>query len=497
MKQMPGGNRIPGRWIRYRRRPQAIHIALFSQIPNLYIFKPDRMKFLPLFLLVVLSLCCCQPGSSQRTGIPGRVELLLKDPALDGFFRISDDGISTFASVEDKAAGKVECHIYPDEYARFGALFDQMEPDSLLSLYLAKGDRRLNEMVPEALSAPDQQDVPVLSRDRPLQGMRIAIDPGHIAADMVEAEMEGKYVKMHAGRSTGFEEIAFNEANLTLATGILLRDLLVQAGAEVLLTRTAAGVNTEGISFGQWKEYGMRTAIAADLEAGRIDSARAKFLLTASDDVDLYRRAFVPDDLRKRALKINAFRPDLTLILHYNIHGPNWDNRDPDGFFQPTYANYSMAFVPGAFMEGELSFPIDRLAMLRMLLTDQLEKSTLLSGIMIAKIRKFVKVHPVRTSERLSYLENATLPTYIQGVFARNLSLTRLINSPLCYGETLCQDNRAEALRLNLKDRKVGGMMVSSRVADVAKAYYEGVLEFVKQGRQEEANHQKTAAQSP
>ena len=57
-----------------------------------------------------------------------------------------------------------------------------------------------------------------------------------------------------------------------------------------------------------------------------------------------------------------------------------------------------------------------------------------------------------------------------------------MIQGPLCYGESLCQDNVVEALALNKRDVEIGGIPTSSRLEDVAKAYIRTVISFAKEG---------------
>jgi hypothetical protein len=64
------------------------------------------------------------------------------------------------------------------------------------------------------------------------------------------------------------------------------------------------------------------------------------------------------------------------------------------------------------------------------------------------------------------------------GIYCRNLALTRLIHGPLCYGETLLQDNPDEAKRLAQKDFDFNGIKLPSRIIEVAHAYINGICEY-------------------
>ena len=66
----------------------------------------------------------------------------------------------------------------------------------------------------------------------------------------------------------------------------------------------------------------------------------------------------------------------------------------------------------------------------------------------------------------------------VGGVFSRNLCITRLIKGPICYGETLIQNNEKELINLSQNDEVVDGIPCPHRVIDVANAYYEAISSF-------------------
>ena len=92
----------------------------------------------------------------------------------------------------------------------------------------------------------EEQDTPAL----PLAGYRIGIDPGHqLHADSSRepiapgsSETKAKVAAGTRGVSTGMAE---HETNLEIA--LLLRELLIDMGAEVLMTRETADVNVSNI----------------------------------------------------------------------------------------------------------------------------------------------------------------------------------------------------------------------------------------------------------
>ena len=62
-----------------------------------------------------------------------------------------------------------------------------------------------------------------------------------------------------------------------------------------------------------------------------------------------------------------------------------------------------------------------------------------------------------------------------KGVYARNLGLCRLINSPIAYGESMYQDCETELTQLHNNNEN---NKPAKRVEQVADAYYKGILRY-------------------
>jgi len=185
-------------------------------------------------------------------------------------------------------------------------------------------------------------------------------------------------------------------------------------------------------SFEEWKIARWDSLLQVEKKAGNLTDEDIRKWKTKAEEKDIMGRFFTPEDLRERARVINRFQPDLTLIIHYNVDALNWESRDDEGFFTPTGQNYLMAFVPGSFMAGELVEPDQRLAFLRLLISDDLEKSISLSKAFVNQSTRYTGVPIVSRTYPLGYLHNASIYTGFPGIYARNLGLTRMISSPLC-----------------------------------------------------------------
>jgi hypothetical protein len=293
---------------------------------------------------------------------------------------------------------------------------------------------------------------------------------------METAMIEARYVIMAFQKG---DTVRFNEGNLNLATAYLLKQKLEAEGAEVMITRNAKGHSAFDKSFEQWLKDDFANALEEEKNKGKIDITLYQKLKTSKDLPYIYDRFFKYLDFRERARKINAFQPHLTIVIHYNIDSPNWDRRKED-VYQPSDANYSMVFLAGGFMKKELADPRDRMEFLRLLLSDDLDNSLQICEKVQHKFVHDLKVPSVPHDDRLSYLKRGCVYADKEGIYARNLALTRMVRSPLCYGETLCQDDGKEARALAKEEIPAGDLMTSPRVAETAHAYFEAIHSYWK-----------------
>lgn len=171
---------------------------------------------------------------------------------------------------------------------------------------------------------------------------------------------------------------------------------------------------------------------------------------------------------------INKFDPDLTIAIHYNVDEKNKDWK------KSTNKNFMMTFVPGSFLKNELKKPIDQLNFLKLLATDNIKKSIQLSKEFISFFRKMSCI-PIATVNDADYLSKFCVVTEEKGVFSRNLAMTRLVNSPILYGEPLYQDNKKVSRSLNLHnpDRK-NKKRTSKYLKKAADSYYKSVLSYLR-----------------
>lgn len=294
------------------------------------------------------------------------------------------------------------------------------------------------------------------STNNSLKNIRIAIDPGHFGGAL--AELEERYLAIPAEMTKNNQPIRFHEGDLTYLTALELQHLLKNEGAIVLLTRSGIGKGAIKEDFFEWIK------------------THSDLIKEISPLSKVFRNYYNKEDLKERAKIINEFYPDLTIVIHYNSHLTDEEKKNKSLL---TKSNYNLAFIPGAFGTDELNAIADRYEFLRLIVTDQIIESLKLSEYVTDQFVKQLGIPLISEHEKTSYIDSACL---IQkpGIYCRNLALTRHVHSPLCYGETLIQNNQDEIYKLSEVDTSIDNIPCPKRLKAVAQAYYEGIKKYFK-----------------
>jgi len=388
-------------------------------------------------------------------------------------FSFKKDGIEVYSPATDTSQRRLEYFIGWKEITAFKDILGKSSQQELLRLY-KQGAVPSNWIFTGGLPVVYAQNL-----SKPLLHYKIALDPGHIAGDLETAKMEKKWVEMKANPLKGIKEnIQLIEGELTLATAQILKKKLEAQGATVMLTRDKPNISSFGIDFRRWKDSLFHRSLDSAYARGDVSFEEKNFLLKKANDTEIFRRFFVGEEIKERARKINAFHPDLTLIIHYNVDetNQNWN--------KPTKKDFVMTFVGGGFAKDELDEPEARIDFLRLLLTDDIEHSIEFSKYIVNSLSEKLEV-PSALDSCAIYLRDNCITTGVNGVFCRNLTLTRTVKGTVCYGESLYQDNINECKALSKKDASTplsvtNGIQTSKRVEEVAEAYYEGIMNYVK-----------------
>jgi len=326
--------------------------------------------------------------------------------------------------------------------------------DEAVSLYdLPEGEKERKVEFRLSL-AKEKRSIKSPPRRSDLVGAKVAIDPGHFGGEY--ARLEERYIDIPPSLERE-ESIQFDEGSLSFLTAVYLKLLLEKEGAIVMITRDQIGKGVYEDGFFDWLKK------TPELWTGEVALNK------------LFRRYYNPLDLRARAAKINAFSPEISVAIHFNSHA---GRDDVSSNHSVVSNNFNLAFIGGSFCQNELRDPASRYEMVRMLVTEDLPRSLLLSQAVVGQLVAHLNVPMISAEDGARYLERVCKKVK-PGVYSRNLALTRQIHGPVIYGESLVQNNVDECLNLARKDFVIDGIRCSSRVKEVAEAYFDGIKEFL------------------
>jgi N-acetylmuramoyl-L-alanine amidase len=302
-------------------------------------------------------------------------------------------------------------------------------------------------------------EMPIAESDRatrPLEGVRIALDAGHIGGEW--AKMEERWYQIDG---TGTE---VKEGELTLQVAKILKPQLEQLGARVFLVRDDYQPVTD-----------LRPSDLVELaRADLVARNQAPDGAEARSEIMFYRWS----EIRARAEKINReIRPDLTLCLHFNAE--SWgDPTNP----QLSPRNHLHLLINGTYSNYEFSLHDQRLDLLQRLLQ---------------------RIHPEELAVSLAVAESMAdttgLPAYAytkptarhvsdnRYLYARNLMANRIYYCPIVFLEPYVMNSREVYERVRAGDylgkREVGGEMRKSILREYANGVTEGLANYYRGAR--------------
>jgi len=287
---------------------------------------------------------------------------------------------------------------------------------------------------------------------------RIVLDPGHIGGEW--ARMEERWFVRGKGRPV-------QEALLNLQVARRLRDHLVAAGYDVVLTKD----NFEPVTDKRPEDFRAEAERAGPLPAFGSELERDAFcrdLLRKRMEQLFYRSA----EITARAKFVNELpRPDLTICLHFNA--VEWNEHN-----DLVEDNRLVVFVHGDYLPGEVVDDAQKLRLFYKLLS-----------------RSLAVELPVAESVANALAEATQLPAAQYGagssavrvgtnayVYARNLAANRLIDSPVIFLEPYYMNNRIVYQRIQLGDydgeQVVEGKSYRSIIREYADAVAVGLKTY-------------------
>jgi len=372
----------------------------------------------------------------------------------------------------NNGAGKPALAFYEEELPAMNVFFQNASLKEQQIFISKKGVKKLTRSELDSLLSRARKNEAGQVEGKKLAGYRIALDPGHFATTLQEAKFEQKYLYFPSTKLGGLgDSVKLFESSLTFNTAQILKQMLEDQGADVMLTRDLGNHTSFNCTFTEFLSRHKTRHLDSLVASGSMAAARAQSLKKAST-YDFFWNFFRDYDLANRSEKINAYRPHVTLIIHYNVDEKNvpWTSH--------TKKNFTMAFIGGAFTADNLGRTEGKLNFMRLLLTDQLNRSQILADKTVQNFHSTLEI-PIAKASDATYLASNCLATSSPGVFCRNLALCRKINSPLVYGESLYQDNEEESARLMKSDVDLYGLKTNERLQKVARSYFEGLMAFL------------------
>jgi len=312
---------------------------------------------------------------------------------------------------------------------------------------------------------------------RPLKGIKIALDPGHIGGDW--AKLEARYFKLG-------DDPPVEEAKLNMITCQRLAERLEADGADIVWAKRGYEPTTS-----LRPESLHREAIAAlalsgpraasytpsylfGIEMPRISGHRNdQDVTTARIDYEAALLFYRVAEIRARGNIVNEQHPDLTICVHYNAD--DWGNPD-----HPTLVEQSrlVIFVNGAYeRKSELSYDDYKYDLLRKLLDRtavQEERGCALVG------QEMLDTFQYPPEQYVGYFAHHV--TSVPSVYARDLLANRIYHGPVIYCEGPYMNARDAYYRIIAGDylgqRVIQGRSYASIYRDYAASVERGVLKY-------------------
>ena len=295
--------------------------------------------------------------------------------------------------------------------------------------------------------------------DKPFDGIKIAIDPGHLGGKW--AQMEERWFQI--GSST-----PVTEGDLTLRVAQILAPRLRSLGAQVELVRSGPDPVTD-----------LRpTELKVQAEASLRDRGVTSFLSSYAGPDDPNRADSVSWEAERlfyRVAEIHArarilnekIKPDLALCLHFNAE-PWGDPTHPD----LVDANHLHVLINGAYSSSELGYDDQRFAMLLKLLNRAYPEELAAAEFVAGSMARITGLPPYR------YSESKAISVGTSGyVWARNLLANRLYECPVIYLEPYVMNSREVFARIQAGEyqglQNFGGVMRPN----IYEEYVEGVVD--------------------
>src|SRR5215469_4162397 len=305
---------------------------------------------------------------------------------------------------------------------------------------------------------------------KPLSGLKIALDPGHLGGTW--AKMEERWFRVGDSKPV-------QEGDLTLRVARLLATRLRDLGAKVSFVRN----NDEPITSKRpddFREFSRKILIKNGVPQPRADvldpnDPAKEQTIRWQSEILFYRYS----EIRRRAALVNfKLHPDLVLCLHFNAEG--WGDPNNPSL---TELNHLHLLVNGSYLATELEFDDERFEMIRRLLNRTYDEELPLADTVAVAMARETGLPPYAYPTT-----NSTTKVGTSGyVYARNLLATRLCRCPVVYCEPYVMNSNDVFARIQAGDydgmRPINGVEHKSIFREYADSVADGLVDFYSKAR--------------
>ena len=306
--------------------------------------------------------------------------------------------------------------------------------------------------------------------EKPLAGLRIALDPGHLGGSW--AKMEERWFQVG-------DTLPVTEGDLTLRVSRLLAPRLRELGASVSFVRQSTEPVTP-LRPNDFKELARKILIKNGVPQPRADGLNPddpekERTIRWQSEILFYRYS----EIRRRAVRVNTrLHPDLVLCLHFNAEG--WGEPKNPVLIDH---NHLHLLVNGSYLEQELELDDERFEMIRRLLSRAFDEELPLADTVAASMARATGLPPYQYPTD-TYVTRVGTSGY---VYARNLLATRLYRCPVVYCEPYVMNSQEAYERIEAGDyegtRPFHGVERKSIVREYADSVLDGLVEYYRNAR--------------
>ncbi len=304
-------------------------------------------------------------------------------------------------------------------------------------------------------SAVEHEALPK-NNNRPLEGIRIAVDPGHIGG--IWHTWDDRNFKI------GKDTIAVQEGRMTLKVAEILARDLSALGATVYLTRHELEPVTD-LRVEDLREEARSYLIRKrKVPSSGMISQTAKVMFAISSEI------------RTRADLVNeSMRPDLALCLHFNA--APWRGR-----IALNAPNHLHLLINGCYSDGEIKEDDTRLEMLLRLLQRVYYEEVGLADTLAKTMQRETGL------PHMGYGGNSGKAVIDNKyVWARNLLANRMFMCPVIFFEPYCMNNKEVFARVQAGEyeglREFGGKYKKNIYQEYADGVTAGLVRYFRQRR--------------